>query len=88
MEAILPKDLLPDVFDPTLPENKRLWYNELDPENDYETCKTTNGYPKSLHMSKPSELRYKPSTQVLSVTAFNDEIYSWEDCCRGNSLRG
>jgi len=81
-EEIMPVNLLPGVFDPYLPEKKRFRYNSIDPDSGF--VRSTNGYPKTMNTSKACELRYKPSTRELSVTAWNIEISSWEECCKGN----
>ena len=86
MESVMPKELLPGVFNPGLPDKKRLCYSTIDPKTGY-VRGSTNGYPKSVQTHKACELRYKPSTQTLSVTAWNDEIESWQDCCRGLTFR-
>lgn len=81
---VMPKDLLPGVFEPNVPEKNRLWYTAIDPESGY--VKSTYGHAKSLQTGKACELRYKPSTKQLSVSCWNDEIMSWEDCCQGKTL--
>lgn len=85
MEEVMPKELLPGVFERHVPENKRLWYNVIDPSTGY--VRSTYGHPKSLQTSKSCELRYKPSTNSLSVTCWNSEIPSWNECCVGKSLK-
>jgi len=80
MEEVMPKDLLPGVFEEALPEKKRFWYNKQDESG---LVKTSNGWPKSVNTSKACELRYKPSTKELSVTCWNSDFKSWERCCSG-----
>jgi len=82
MEPVSPAELLPGVFDPGLPEKGRFWYNSIDPESG--CVRSLNGFPKTLNTAKACELRYKPSSKELSVTAWNIEIHSWERCCNGN----
>merc|ERR1711862_410983 len=79
MEEVEIRHLLPGVFDPNLPEKKRLWYNAIDAETGF--CKTTYGSPKSVNVNRFCELRCKPSNQTLSVTCWNSEIRSWEELC-------
>jgi len=82
MEPVPPAELLPGVFDPGLPEKGRFWYNSIDPDSGY--VRSLNGCPKTLNTARACELRYKPSSKELSVTAWNIEISSWERCCNGN----
>ena len=79
MEEVLARLLLPDAFDPNMPESKRLWCNAKDPETGH--CKTTYGWPKSANVNRPCELLYKPSDETLSVTCWNSETHSWEGLC-------
>ena len=39
--------------------------------------------PETINTVRSYELRYKPASKELSVTAWNIEISSWERCCNG-----
>eukprot|EP00640_Fibrocapsa_japonica_P006959 CAMPEP_0113938796 /NCGR_PEP_ID=MMETSP1339-20121228/5226_1 /TAXON_ID=94617 /ORGANISM="Fibrocapsa japonica" /LENGTH=162 /DNA_ID=CAMNT_0000942081 /DNA_START=99 /DNA_END=587 /DNA_ORIENTATION=- /assembly_acc=CAM_ASM_000762 len=79
LQHVLPKQLLPGVFEPNIPEKDRLWYNVKGHPDAPEYCKTTYGHPKSLVVDRECEVRYKPSTKQLSVTCWSTELFKdWE----------
>jgi hypothetical protein len=84
MEEVMPKDLLPGVLELDVAAGKRLWFIAIDPET-WCVRGSTCGHPKSVRTDRACELRYKPSASVLSVTAWNGELRSWEECCLGRA---